>query len=260
MRNYLSVFSLLIKRSFGKIMTLLLLLTSVQSLWFIRNLSSDNANQNEFMDGEGIYYLLGIEKILENDEILIGLSAVGFIILTILLCLMGCEFSDKQGYTLRRMNITEKQVFICQSIYSTAVYGIFIMLQAAMFYAFCLIYVDFADGHQNAFEGLISNQTVFLAFYRSDILHALMPLDDILKHISNLTMITVLGMATASVSYFARRKKTFIETFILIPVILLNYATNWTEMTYELIIIGVSLFIMGILITRISTEEQAYDR
>ncbi len=260
MRNYLSVFSLFIKRSFGKIFSLLLLLMSGQSIWFIHRLSSENIIQNEYMSGEGMNYLLGIEKILEADRFLIGLMAVGFILLTLLLCITGCEFSDKQGYTLRRLKITEKKVFICQSIYGAVVYGIFIMLQAVLFCVFCLIYVGFATGHENAFGGLISNQSVFLAFYRSDILHALMPLEDILKHISNLTMIISLGMSTASVSYFMRRKKLFIETFILIPVILLNFASDWTEMTYDMIIIGVSVFIVGILITRISSEGQAYEK
>ncbi len=260
MRNYLSVFSLFIKKSFGKIFTLLLALTATESALFIHNLNSDNVIKNEFQEGTGHNYLLGIENILGDHRLLLCVLASGFILITLILCLTGCEFSDKQGYTLRRLNLTEKKIFICQSLYGISVYGIFFMLQAFVFYAFCLIYVSFAAGNEYAFEGLVSNQTVFLAFYRSEILHALMPMEDTLKHISNLTMISALGISTASFSYFMRRKKIPFEAVLLIPVILINFASNWTEMTYELVIMGMSAFVTGSIITRISLEGQAYDR
>ncbi len=260
MRNYLSVFSLFVKRSFGKIFALILLLAGAESALFIHNLKSDNVIKNEFSDGTGNNYLLGIENILSDHSLLLIILASGFILITLILCLMGCEFSDKQGYTLRRLNINEKKVFLCQGVYGTAVYGIFMMLQAVFFYTFCLIYVNFAAGHEYGFDGLISNQTVFLAFYRSEILHAFMPMDDIFKYISNLIMILTLGFSTAYFSYLMRRKRVPVGTILLIPVILINFATEWTEMTYELVIIGMCLFVVGCMIAVISTEEQAYDR
>ncbi len=260
MRNFLSVFSLFIKRSFGKIFALLLAFTAAEGVLFIHNLNSDNVIKNEFQEGTGNNYLLGIENILGDHKLLLVVLASGFILITLILCLIGCEFSDKQGYTLRRLNISEKKIFICQSLYGTAVYGIFFMIQALIFYVFCFMYVNFATGNEYSFEGLISNQTVFLAFYRSEILHALMPLDDILKHISNLTMITAMGVSTASFSYFMRRKKFPFEAILLVPVILINFASDWTEMTYELVIMGMSIFVIGSIITRISLEGQAYDR
>ncbi len=260
MRNYLSVFTLFIKRSFGKILTLLLVLTAGEFTLFLHNLNSGNTVHNEFTDGSGKNYLLGIEHILSQNKFLTAVLAAGFIALTIILCLIGCEFSEKQGYTLRRLKISEKKIFLCQSIYGTVIYGAFIMLHAVIFYVFCHIYINFAPGHENYFEGLVSNQTILLAFYRSKIMHALMPMEDILKHISNLTMITALGVSTASFSYLTRRKKAPFETILLIPIILINFASDWTEMTYDLVIIGMSVFVIGSIITRISLEGQAYDR
>ncbi len=259
MRNYLSVFTLFVRRNLGKSLLFITAFSAAEALCFLHTLNSDKILQNEYMSETGKNYLLGIEEILEADDILSLLLAIGFLGITVLLCLTGCDFSAKQGYTLRRLNIKEKNVVFCQSLYGATVYGIFFISQALLYYVFCLVFVNFAKGNPNAFEGFLTNQTVFLAFYRSDILHSLMPLDDIVKHISNLFMIFTLGFSTASVSYFMRRKKLFIETFILIPVILLNFTGSWTEFTYDMIIIGVSLFITGVLITRLSTEEQAYD-
>lgn len=260
MRNYLSVFSLFIKRSFGKIFALILAFVSIESILFIHNLTTDNVIRNEFQEGTGKDYLLGIENILGDQKLLLTALAFGFILITLILCLTGCEFSDRQGYTLRRLNISEKKLLICQSFYGTSVYGIFFMIQAVVFYVFCLIYVNYAIGNEYAFDGLISNQTVFLAFYRSKILHALMPMEDTLKYISNFVMIIALGISTASFSYFMRRKKFPYEIILLIPIILINFASEWTEMTYELIIMGMSIFVIGSIITRISMEGQAYDK
>ncbi len=260
MRNYLSVFSLFVSRSFGKITALLTALTAGEIGLFLYYLYSDNAIQNEYISEGGADYLLGIEKLIEDNIPLCLLLIAGFIGVTAVLCLNGCEFSEKQGYTLRRLAISEKKVMLCQSAYGMAVYGIFIILHAIIFYAFSLIYVSFAAGHENAFTGIVTEQTVFLAFYRSNIMHAFMPLEDALKIVSNLVMISALGLSTASFSYLMRRKKFPLSAVLLIPVILINFASDWTEMTYDLIIIGVSLFVIGAQITRISTEEQAYDR
>lgn len=259
MSNYLSVFSLFIKRSFGKISAVILAFISIEGVLFIHNLTTDNVIKNEYQEGTGNDYLLGIENILGDHRLLSIALASAFIIVTLILCLTGCEFSDKQGYTLRRLNITEKKAFICQSLYGTAVYGIFFMLQGLLFYIFCLIYVNYAKGNEYAFDGLISNQSVFLAFYRSKILHALIPMEDTLKYISNSVMICSMGVSTASFSYFMRRKKIPYETVLLVPVILINFASEWTEMSYELIIIGMSTFVIGSILTRISVEGQAYD-
>ncbi len=259
MRNYLSVFSLFIKISFGKIFTLILAFISIEGILFIHNLTTDNVIRNEFQEGTGNNYLLGIENILDDYRFLLIALAFGFVLITLILCLTGCEFSDKQGYTLRRLNINEKKLFLCQSLYGMAVYGIFFMTQAVVFYLFCHIYVNYASGNEYAFEGLISNQTVFLAFYRSKILHALIPMEDALKHISNFVMVTALGVSTASFSFFTRRKKFPYEIILLVPIILINFASEWTEMTYDLIIMGMSIFVIGSIITRTSMEGQAYD-
>ena len=260
MRNYLSVFTLYIQRSFTKIFLLLTTTSLFELILFIHNLNFGNITQNENFSNTDNTYLLGIEFILNQNKPLLSLLLISFITLTVILCIMGCEFSDKQGYTIRRLNISEKKTFLCQGIYSSVVFGLFIIIQVLIFYTMCVIYIDFATGHENSFEGLISNQTVFLAFYRNKLLHALMPMDNIFKHISNIIMIIALGFSTAAFPYFMRRKKLPFEAVLLIPIILINFASDWTEITYAFVIIGMSLFVTGSLITRISVEEQAYDK
>ncbi len=257
MKNYLSVFSLYIKSSFTKISALLLLMVSAQTTSFLHTINNNDLivdireNQN---------YLLGAEFAFKYNKPFTLILIVGFLLIYLILCLMGSGLSSKEGYTLRRLNISEKETLICHSLYGIFCYGIFIIVEAILLFTLCLVYINFAKGHEYNFDGFLSNQTLFLAFYRNNLLHGFMPLDDILKHISNLTAIIAMGISTAAFPYFTRRKKLSFESFILIPVILLNFTADWTEMTYDLIIMGVSIFVIGIIITRISLEGQAYDR
>ena len=93
MRNYLSVFSLFIKRSMWKVLLLILSFSAAEAACFIHIINSEKVLKNEFLAETGNTYLLGIEKILEGADIISFLLGAGFIGITLLLCLTGCDFS-----------------------------------------------------------------------------------------------------------------------------------------------------------------------
>lgn len=259
MRNYLSVFALQIKSTFIKIIAVILLMGAAQLGLFIHILNSGEiVIPNRFTNEE---FLSGIEGILQDSRAMSFIFALGFLLITVILAINGCKYASREDYTLRRLNITEKKVMLTKGVYGVFVYALFIMAEALVMFIICNIYIQFAENHPQIFDGFISNQTVFLAFYRSNIIHSVLPLDDYFKYISTFFAIIGISFSTAFIPYFVKRKKLFLETFILVPVILINFTSTWTAgFAADVTVIGVSCFILGILITRISKEEQAYDR
>ncbi|MBQ3136195.1 MAG: hypothetical protein IJB74_01800 [Clostridia bacterium] len=258
MRNYLSVFFVQIKSTFNKIMAVILLMGMAQLGLFIHILNSgDIIIPNSFTNER---FLSGLEGILLDNRAMSFIFASGFLLITVILAINGCKYTSREDYTLRRLNITEKKVMLTKGIYGIFVFSLLLMAEAFVMYIICNIYIYFAENHPQTFEGSVSNQTVFLSFYRSSLIHSVLPLEDYLKYIS--TFFTIVGMSfsTASIPYFVKRKKLFLETFILVPAVIINFTSAWTAgLAADLALIGVSGFILGILITRISTEEQTYD-
>lgn len=259
MRKYLSVFALQVKSTFTKILAVIMLMCLSQLGLFIHILNSDETIvTNRFTNEE---FLAGIEIILKNSRAISFIFALGFLFVTVILATNGCKYNSREDYTLRRLNITEKKAVICKGIYGISAYILLIIAEALVMLAVCLIYLSFAENHPYSFEGLISNQTVFLAFYRSRLMHAVLPLEDLFKYFS--TFIAILGMSfsTAFIPYFIRRKKLFLEAFILIPIVIMNFTSTWTSgYGNDMFLIGVSAIILGVLMVRVSKEEQAYDR
>ncbi|MBQ7116648.1 MAG: hypothetical protein IJN88_00390 [Clostridia bacterium] len=259
MKNYLSVFALQIKSTFSKILAVIFMMSAAQLVLFIHILNSGEiVIPNRFTNEE---FLSGIEGILQDSRAMSFIFAFGFLLVTVILAVNGCRYTSREDYTLRRLNITEKKAMLTKGIYGVLVYALFIMAEALVMLIICNIYIHFAESHPQIFDGFISNQTVFLAFYRSNIIHSVLPLEDYFKYISTFIALISISFSTAYISYFVRRKKLFLEAFILVPVILINFTSTWTAgFAADVTLIGVSCFILGILITRISKEEQAYDR
>lgn len=123
--------------------------------------------------------------------------AISFLLITMLLCLGGCEYGAKCGYTLRRMRIGERAVFWCQVAYGAAVYLTLWLAEGALAYGF---------SHYAAWKtGVLEAQTLLLGFYQQEVLHGLLPLEDGGIWVRNAFFVVALALATAEFSYLQRR-------------------------------------------------------
>lgn len=124
---------------------------------------------------------------------------VFFTVAIFLLILTGYEHGSKQGYTLRRLSVSERSVFLWQAVYNTFCCFLFWAVLLGIALALCKLYV--------AKVGLeyVSGQTIFLAFYRNNFLHSLLPLEETSRYIRNVVLILGLGISSACFPFKQRR-------------------------------------------------------
>lgn len=194
MRAHLSVFMLIARSTIYKILALLLLMAGAE--WFLFRFALDAALSGA---GAGLG-MTPLEQVLANSRAAWAF-AVCFVIATALLCLTGCEYGGKPGYTLRRLSVSERSVFAWQCLYNILCFFMLWAFQVLISYALCKRYVAKVD------PALTGAQTVFLAFYRSDFLHSLLPLSEMSRWIRNGLLLVCLGLAAAHFPYRQRRRK-----------------------------------------------------
>ena len=195
MKKHLSVFGLFARSSFFKVFLILLAMCVVEIAFF----------RFELRDALEAYEIVGsgmpsLERMFmraaTNVYFRIALFLISFVI-----CLPGCNFKSNTGYTLRRLSISEGAVFFHQAAYNALIYIMLIAVQLVTVFGLSQYYLSVAP------EECISNQTVFLAFYRNDFLHSLLPLEDVGLWIRNGLLVITFGLATAEYPYRQRRHK-----------------------------------------------------
>ena len=193
MKKITSVFGLIIRSSIFRILITLILLGVAELFIFYRRLSS----------AVSVEYLLPnagmtpLEALVKNSGFTL-LFALAFVAVTVFLCMTGTQYSSRSGYTLARLSITEKQIFFCQTIYNITVYIILWIYQVVLLFIASGLYVSLSPAEY------IGEQTVFLAFYRNDFMHSMLPLSDVLVWIKNIAVAIGLGFAAAEFPYNQR--------------------------------------------------------
>lgn len=198
MKKHLSVFMLMARSSIYKILGLLALMAAVEGALFCFVLSRGDVG--------GAYSL---ELMIQQSHILWVFGA-GFLLMTLLLALTGCEGKSKCGYTLKRLSVSERWVFFWQSVYNVLCYLLLWAVQILIAVALCRLYEGLAAPEY------VSGQTVFLAFYRSDFLHSLLPFEDAVFWVRNAAFALSLGVCAARFPLAQRAGKRFTEVIVLV--------------------------------------------
>lgn len=195
-KKYLSVFALYAKSSLLKILGVILLTFALEGFFFLRVTDKSLHTRN-------------LDMIFESSHTAL-IFAVSFLLITVLLCIPGCQFRSQTGYTLKRLSISEKEVFFCQSAYNFFAYSVFLALQVAFCYLLGLYYMSVAPSEY------VTNQTLFLTFYQNSFLHAVMPLSDVALWLRNLFLAILLAFAVSEFSFKNRRRKFSVMTLIAV--------------------------------------------
>ena len=237
MKKHLSVFMLMAQSTIYKIIGVFIVMAAAEwSLFYAR--LKQGATGDRF----------NLELVVEESHILWGF-AIAFVLITILLCQTGCGFSSKVGYTIKRLSISEKMVFFWQSLYNVICFCLFWMVQILLVFGFCNLYVKMAP------EGYVTNQTVFLAFYRSDFLHSLLPMEDVGFWIKNIMIVLGMGICSAGYPVSQRRGKKIQEVIPLAGCIMVFFVGELGEFLTPAIVICTC--ILGIIITVFHLFEYA---
>lgn len=146
------------------------------------------------------FLLLGSQRNIEaifNHWGMKTVFGVGLFLTTALLVSTLTQSGSKLDYTIRRLRIGNRSLCLCQSIFSLACFLLFWAAELLVALLLCRLWVSG--------QGELSHQTVYLAFYRSDLLHSLLPLSDVSRWGRNIIVFICLGICSACGPVLQRR-------------------------------------------------------
>lgn len=187
MRRHSSVLMLVARSSIYKVLALMVLMGAAEWAAFRWAFAKGGTE-----DGFSLEIVLA-------DSRLGWIFGAAFVVLTLILCRFGFETGGREGYTLRRLGVTEGAVFLWHSGYNMACYAILWAAQVVVAIALCRWFVGAAG------PDCAPHQSPFLAFYRRDFLHNLLPFEDWVLWVRNGVDVVALGLCTAALP-MARRK------------------------------------------------------
>ena len=241
MREHGSVLWLMIQSTFGKILAVLAGTAVVQAFLFQRAVQ-------QLKPGE-----YGLEQALTRGHTA-GIAGLGFLAITVFLCLTGAERGrEKTGYTLQRLSVSEKMVLLWQAIYNGSCYLLLWASQVVVVLALSHWYTQIAD------PAMVTSQTIFLAFYRHEYLHGLLPMAEMEHWIRNLMLLLGLGLSSAYFTYAQRRRRKNGQLLTMILLVLLFFRDHINSGGTEGLVIVVSIICIGKILWNLQREGEAHE-
>jgi len=204
----ISALMLAVTPTFKHIAALLTAATGIEYFLFHRAMKAAQPSvMTEFTDLEPIP---AFEAIIENAHLEYILCAL-FFLFSALFLYTGCEQKGgKLRYTLRRLSVPEGQIHLSWAVYYSLCYLLLMVWQAGMFWVLYHVYAASPFG-----EGLGANG-FFLATYRSDLLHSLLPLHDVARQIRNAVLLPCLGLSCSFFSFHLSRGRRGWDALLLV--------------------------------------------
>ena len=233
MKKHLSIFGLFARQTLLPTLGILILISGIQWIsfqWHLRH--ALNA------------YGADIGGAFPQLEVLLPRSAaniwfaLGYLLITALLCLIGCQFRTQTNYTLRRLSVGERTVFLWQWLYNALIYLLLWLWQVVLSYGLCLYYLNAAPTEATGV------QTLFLAFWRSEFLHALLPLTDVALWVRNGFWLIALSLAAAIFPYRQRRGKYSGSAIALIPYVCITFERGIAEWAHVALTVTIAVLVL----------------
>ena len=179
------------------------------------------------------------------------LFAVGLFAVTFFLCRTGWETSSKTGYTLRRLSISERQVFLWQAVYNALVYVIFWTSQVVLIFILARWHIALYNG---------GDFSEFMLFFRSAFVRGFWSMEDSFGFVRNGLLCLMLGFTSARYPLAQRQGKRFGEIF---PAFLITLAV-WSRSLYadggsDALATAASLFFIGFSLAKVLKKEETED-
>lgn len=224
MKKYISIFELFARSTIYKIIPVLAFMGTAQIAMFRKAMLEWFPMDTYHLDFQAIeHYTLEYMVSRSKNELFLGIA---FVLITAILSWNGCNIGSKSSYTMQRLQVTEKKIFIIQSIYNSLCYVLLLGAQIGVLFIQSSMY--------SARAGHITNQTVFLAYYRSDFMHSVLPLEGTMRWTVNILIILGCGVATALFTYLQRRGKVAWSLLVVTACVLIGFIQELGEQ-FELV-------------------------
>ena len=236
MKKVLSVFELLVRNTIYKVLMVLVAAGVVEIVSFWNRMLEQLALQSQ-PAGAGVGGN-SLELIVESSN-QYGWYTVTFVLITAILGFSTCNFGSVQSYTLKRLRVSEWELFWIQSIYNFLCYVLLMGVQLGFLLIMGYLYVTH---NMDA-----TNQTLFLAFYRNDFMHSILPMEEWLRLFINFILYAGMAVTAASVPYFSRNKKIIWEAVAVMGILAVGFEAELGDhVPYSLALIVVSVAILAV--------------
>ncbi len=245
MKKHSSVVLLFARSTIFPILALLAVMTAAELALFRHEL---NVHLRSFANGDNFDSL---EQIVDYSSILL-IFGLAFLLMTIILCLPGCRFGSRTDYTIGRLSLDERTIYWWQVGYNAACYVILWAVQLGVALVCCAAYLTAAP------EGAYTGQTVFLACYRSPLLHALLPLEDVLLWLRNLAFLVGLALSTARVPVCRRQGRAPVAVIVM-ALTLFFFPRALGDYGYDVIVLWPTIGVIGGVLNAVLRKEDDHE-
>ena len=185
MKKYLSVFALAARATLGKIILLIVTLMAAEAGMFYLQLRTTQ-------------HLGILEEMIDSSRVYLLFIVCYIGVFIILEAFAGKQKGSNPAYMVNRLSVSQGQFAIVCSVYNICCLTLLFASQAATDLVLVHIYTELntADPYGPA---------AFLAFYRNDFFHGLLPLGDLYSIITNAILLIRLGTAIACSSWKTRQ-------------------------------------------------------
>lgn len=203
MKKHMSVFQLMVRCSFYRVLAVLTVMIVLQTglFWFALN---------HGISTEGF----GLEYVFEKSHI--DIVFIGAMIAMDILLRAATEYeAERKNYTMMRLSVTRREVYYWHFASNMLYYLLFFCVQLLTVIMLGMMYLKFAPVEY------VTGQTLFLACYRNDFLHSLLPFGDFPYWIRNFLVLIAAGFWSA---YYPKeeeteKKKKQFHGFVVLPVL-----------------------------------------
>ena len=233
MRKYISIFELFTRSTIYKILPVLVAMGTTQIFMFHKAMLEWFPADSYHLDFQAIeYYTLEYMMDRSKSEIFLGIA---FVAITAILCWNGFDIGSKSSYTIQRLQVTEKKIFVMQSIYNSLCYLLLLGAQIGVFFIQGRLYA--------ARAGHLTNQSLFLAYYRNDFMHSVLPLEGTARWWINILIVLGCGIMTAMFTYLQRRGKTAGALLVVVACVLFSFVQKLGEVLGFMIVVIIWLIV-----------------
>lgn len=225
MKRYLSVFEMITRSSIYKVLLIISGMVAIEFVFFYLHVINNKfLNIEEYVD-QGYYSII---------------FKIAYLLVTIVIVLSGMNLGSVQSYTLQRLRIKEKRIYWLQALYNFFAYVILWGVQLITVFVNILIF------QKNLPEGAVfTNQTIFVAFYRNNFMHTILPLEDVPGWWILILTGIASALATAEFTKLQRQGKFAFELLLLVASVLIYFPR---ALGFEISYIIVALCIVYIVI------------
>jgi len=184
-------------------------------------------------------------------------AVIGFILLCVLL---GKSVNGSGGvmnaYTIDRLSVSEIEFTGWFALYNGLMFLVFWLWEALTVLSMCMIYL-----WQMPQEVVVGPQTIFLASYRVEYLHRLIPLADISGWVRNGAFVMALGICTAANAYHERGGRRGVAIWFAAAIALWGICNEkFRNSSMDVMFAVASVLVAAIAVYTVISKEREIDK